>query len=208
LPEEAPLTGTPPARLPVAALCELAGIALLLRLAGEFGPGWFPQGAFAVALFLYVPLFHYRGKALPGWATGLGDPGRSVPVLAGAALAGCAVYFLWLRLPLPAGLRPGPSPSLPNPAAFLFHQALVALSEETFFRGYLHDALARHGRRPLPWTSLLFAATHVAIFPSPWRALTFFPALLFGWTRERTGSVYVPAALHFGFNLLPAFFGG
>ena len=202
---------TPPAtasHLPVTALCELAGIALLLRLANDFGPGWLPRTTFAVALFLYVPIFRYRGKAWPAWATTPGEPERTLPTLFGVALLGCAVWFLWLRLPLPALLRPGASPPIPHPLSFALHQALIAFSEEFFFRGYLYDAFERHGVKPLVWTSLLFAATHLVIFPSPWRALTFFPALLFAWSRERTGTVAVPAALHFGFNLLPAFFRG
>ncbi len=194
--------------LPVTALCELAGIALLLRLASGFNPGWLPQSSFAVALFLYVPMFHYRGKAWPVWASRIGRPSKTLPTLLGAALLGCTAYFLWLKLPLPAVLKPGLAPPLSHPLSFALHQAGIALSEESFFRGYLYDGFERHGRRPLVWTSLLFAATHLAIAPSPWRALTFFPALLFCWSRERTGTVYVPAALHFGFNLLPAYFGG
>jgi membrane protease YdiL (CAAX protease family) len=195
-------------RLPLTALCELAGISLLLRVAAGIAPGWFPQASLAIALFLYIPMFHYRGTPWPAWATGVGSPGKSLSVLLGAASLGCAVYFLWLWIALPAALKPGPSAPPPELLPFLFHQSLVALSEDTFFRGYLHDAFDRHGRKPLLWTSLLFAATHLAIAPSPWRALTFFPALLFGWSRERTGTVYVPAALHLAFNMLPAYFGG
>lgn len=197
-----------PSRFPVTALCELAGIVLLLRLASAWGPAWLPAASLAPALFLYVPMFRYRGTAWPAWATGAGDPLRSLSTLLPLALAGAVVYFLWLRLPLPPGWKPGVPLPPPSPLSFLLHQALVALGEEAFFRGYLHDAFARHGRNPTPWTSLLFAATHVAILPSPWRALTFFPALLFGWSRERTGTVLVPAALHLAFNLLPAYFGG
>ncbi|HEY5995621.1 MAG TPA: type II CAAX endopeptidase family protein [Candidatus Deferrimicrobiaceae bacterium] len=194
--------------MPVTALCELAGIALLLRLAGAWGPGWLPASSLAVALFLYVPLFRYRGKGWPEWAMRIADGKRSAATLAGVLALGCGVYFLWLALPLPAFLRPGVAPPLAHPVSFVVHQAAVGLSEEVFFRGYLYDAFDRHGRRPLLPVSLLFAALHLAVFPTPWRALTFFPALLFGWARERTGNVYVPAALHFAFNLLPAFFGG
>lgn len=195
-------------RFPVSALCELAGIVLLLRLASAYGPGWLPASSLSIALFLYVPLFRHRGGPAPGWAAAPGDLRAALPVLLGCAAAGTATYLAWMALPLPAWLRPGASVPPAAPFAFLLHQALVALSEETFFRGYLHDAFARHGRRPIPWTALLFAATHVAVMPSAWRALTFLPALLFGWARERTGSVWTPAALHLAFNLLPAYLGG
>jgi membrane protease YdiL (CAAX protease family) len=194
--------------LPLTALCDLAGIALLLRLAHAFGPAWLPAGTLAVALFLYVPLFRYRGTPWPAWMTEAGDPRRALPTLAVLGLIGVVVYLRWLWLPLPAFLKPGTPPPIAHPLSFALHQAAVALSEEVFFRGYLHDAFERHGRRPLLWTSILFAAVHLAIAPSAWRALTFFPALLFGWSRERTGTIWVPAALHFGFNLLPALYGG
>jgi len=80
---------------------------------------------------------------------------------------------------------------------------LVALPEEVFFRGFLYDAFAEAGWEPVLSSSVLFAAGHLAILYSPYRALTFFPALLFGWTRKRTGAVYVPILLHLFFNLLP-----
>jgi membrane protease YdiL (CAAX protease family) len=194
--------------LPVTALCELAGIALLLRLAVGLALPWLPPAILAILLFAYVPMLHYRGIGLPAWATTIGTPGRTASTLLGTALLGCVVYFLWLRLPLPAPLKPGPAPAIPRPLAFALFQAAIALSEEIFFRGYLHDAFTRHGRKPLLWTSFLFAAAHIAITPSAWRAMTFFPALLFGWSRDRTGNVYAPALLHLAFNLLPAFFGG
>ncbi len=47
---------------------------------------------------------------------------------------------------------------------------------------------------------MLFAAGHLAVHASPWRAMTFFPALLFGWARRTSGNVYVPVALHLAFN--------
>ncbi|HEY5996490.1 MAG TPA: CPBP family glutamic-type intramembrane protease, partial [Candidatus Deferrimicrobiaceae bacterium] len=163
-----------PARLPVTALCELSGIALLLRLAGAWGPGWLPASSLAVALFLYVPLFRYRGKGWPEWAVRISDGKRSAATLAGVLALGCAAYFLWLALPIPAFLRPGVAPPPARPVSFVVHQAAVGLSEEVFFRGYLYDAFDRHGRRPLLPVSLLFAALHLAVFPTPWRALTFF----------------------------------
>ncbi len=100
---------------------------------------------------------------------------------------------------------------------------VVAVPEEFFYRGYLQPRLrdawpggvtflgARLG--PAFWlTALLFALGHLAIF-EVWRLAVFFPALLFGWMRERSGSVVGGALLHASSNLLmqvldACFFGG
>jgi hypothetical protein len=88
---------------------------------------------------------------------------------------------------------------------------VVALPEEFFYRGYLQSRLrdawpggrmvqgARLGRAF--WvTAVLFALGHLAIF-QVWRLSVFFPALLFGWMRERTGSVVGAALFHAACNL-------
>ncbi|MBK7860285.1 MAG: CPBP family intramembrane metalloprotease [Archangiaceae bacterium] len=88
---------------------------------------------------------------------------------------------------------------------------VVALPEEFFYRGFVQTRLrdawpqgrmflgARLG--PAFWlTAVLFALGHLAIF-EVWRLGVFFPALLFGWLRERTGSVMGAAFLHGTFNL-------
>jgi len=89
---------------------------------------------------------------------------------------------------------------------------VVALPEEFFYRGYLQTRLrdawprgriffgARLG--PAFWlTAILFALGHLAIF-EVWRLAVFFPALLFGWMRERSGSVVGAALFHAASNLL------
>lgn len=89
---------------------------------------------------------------------------------------------------------------------------VVALPEEFFYRGYLQTRLrdawpqgrllwgARLG--PAFWlTAVLFALGHLAIFQA-WRLAVFFPALLFGWMRERSGSVVGAALFHAASNLL------
>ena len=85
----------------------------------------------------------------------------------------------------------------PPLVTFVFRQAfLVALPEEVFFRGYLYDVFEERGWEPVTITSLLFAAGHLVIDASAYRALTFFPALLFGWGRKKSGNIYVPVFLH------------
>lgn len=89
---------------------------------------------------------------------------------------------------------------------------VVALPEEFFYRGYLQTRLrdawprgrlffgARLG--PAFWlTAVLFALGHLAIF-EVWRLAVFFPALLFAWMRERSGSVVGAALFHAAANLL------
>ena len=89
---------------------------------------------------------------------------------------------------------------------------VVALPEEFFYRGFIQTRLrdawpegrmffgARLGRAF--WvTQILFALGHLAIF-AVWRLGVFFPALIFGWMRERSGSVVGAALFHAASNLL------
>ena len=97
----------------------------------------------------------------------------------------------------------------------LVHLGLVALPEEWFFRGYL---LARlDGRFGTPWrvlgvqigfglilSSLAFALLHPILIPGVHRLLVFFPALLFGWLRAKTGNIGAAVLVHAACNLLQA----
>lgn len=90
---------------------------------------------------------------------------------------------------------------------------VVALPEELFYRGWLQGGLARAapGRGVTVLgarlgagflaTQLLFALGHLVTL-QPWRLGTFFPGLLFGWLRERTGSLAAPVVAHALSNLL------
>jgi uncharacterized protein len=98
-----------------------------------------------------------------------------------------------------------------HPASYnddLFGQALVvALPEEAFYRGYLMRAFDQRSRRrwrllgadvgpSLVWTSALFALGHFATEPNPSRLAVFFPAIVFGWLRCRTGGVGAGIVFH------------
>ncbi len=114
------------------------------------------------------------------------------------------MFLLYANLPLPPGAAAPRAAAMPPAGEFLVRQALfAAIPEEVFFRGYLYDAFEESGWEPIVPTSALFAAGHLAVHASAYRALTFFPALMFGWARKRSGNVYVPAALHLAFNALP-----
>ncbi|WP_438016140.1 MrtC family glutamic-type intramembrane protease [Sorangium sp. So ce315] len=115
-------------------------------------------------------------------------------------------YRLYWGAASPFVLRP---PSADEIAAQLL---VVALPEEAFFRGYLQSALDRVfpprvralGAQLGPaWliSSAIFALGHVLTIQHPARLAVFFPALVFGWLRARTGSIGAPLLFHAACNL-------
>jgi membrane protease YdiL (CAAX protease family) len=90
---------------------------------------------------------------------------------------------------------------------------VVSLPEEFFYRGYLQTRLTHawgEGRQrffgasigPAFWlTQVLFAVGHLGQFHF-WRLAVFFPALLFGWLRARTGSIVPGIVVHAISNLV------
>lgn len=100
-----------------------------------------------------------------------------------------------------------PNAMPPLGAVLLDQLFLVALPEEIFFRGWLQNRCNRLLKRSwnilgvrigwgLPLTALIFAASHSVIHYQWWHFSIFFPALLFGWLRERTNSVIAPTLFH------------
>lgn len=188
--------------LPAKALATWAGIVLVVAVASRLrsASALLRPDVIAAALFLYAPIFHYRRRPAPSWIR-VADLRRSAVVLAALLVVGAAVFFGYSRLPLAPSAAPPHAAAMPPAGEFLVRQALLAaIPEEVFFRGYLYDALEDAGWEPIVLTSALFAAGHLAVQASPWRAMTFFPALLFGWARRKSGNVYVPVALHLAFN--------
>lgn len=89
---------------------------------------------------------------------------------------------------------------------------VVAIPEELFFRGYLMGRLDERWPptrrllgapigKALVVSSVLFAIGHVLVVPNPQRLAVFFPALVFGWMRARTGSIIPGAVFHALCNL-------
>ena len=89
---------------------------------------------------------------------------------------------------------------------------VVAIPEELFFRGYLMGRLDERWPptrrllgapigKALIVSSVLFAIGHVLVVPNPQRLAVFFPALVFGWMRARTGSIIPGAVFHALCNL-------
>jgi membrane protease YdiL (CAAX protease family) len=84
---------------------------------------------------------------------------------------------------------------------------VIALPEEAFYRGYLQSRLDDVWRPR--WTVLgarvgpgllvgaaIFAVSHLATVQLPTRLAVFFPALLFGWLRARTGGIGASVLFH------------
>lgn len=84
---------------------------------------------------------------------------------------------------------------------------VIALPEEAFYRGYLQSRL--DDQWPPRWrilgaslgpgwilTAAIFAVGHVATVHVATRLAVFFPALVFGWLRARTGGIGAPMTFH------------
>ncbi len=95
---------------------------------------------------------------------------------------------------------------------------VIALPEEAFFRGYLQTALDRIW--PPRWrvfgadlgpgwlvAAAIFALGHVLTIRHPARLAVFFPALVFGWLRRRTGGVGASVLFHASCNVFSATLG-
>jgi membrane protease YdiL (CAAX protease family) len=132
------------------------------------------------------------------------------------------------RVPAIAWLAPGPcgaaggvgalisrfAPRLPSGMARMAaaEVLVVALPEELFFRGYVQGRLAeawparaRLFGAPvggaLVAAAALFALCHLAVQGNPATLAVFFPGLLFGWLRARTGSILPGTLFHALCNL-------
>lgn len=101
-----------------------------------------------------------------------------------------------------------------SPLFILSQFLIIALTEEVFFRGYLQTRLGDlfPARRRILGASLslpalfvqaaYFALIHFLVIPHPSRLSVFFPALLFGYMRERRGGVGAAIVYHALCNLL------
>lgn len=87
---------------------------------------------------------------------------------------------------------------------FLIHQLFfVAIAEEFYFRGVLQPALEKKLPKftALFVGALIFALAHVIADQHFLRLLVFFPGLLFGWLKMRSGSI-IPSVLFHAFSNL------
>ena len=92
----------------------------------------------------------------------------------------------------------------------------IAMPEEMFYRGYVQTALDDAGRRKfrvlgadvgvgLVLGSAIFALGHVATTGHLARLSVFFPSLVFGWLRARTGGIGASVSFHAACNIVSAY---
>ncbi|MCK6592667.1 MAG: MrtC family glutamic-type intramembrane protease, partial [Polyangiaceae bacterium] len=134
-----------------------------------------------------------------------------------AALAAVVFPLFWIgyraywNIKAPFVLRLPPSILDELAGQFL----VIALPEEAFFRGYLQSSLDRiwTPRTRILGASLgpgilvsaaIFAVGHLLTTPHPARLAVFFPALVFGWLRARTGGIGAAMLFHALCNIFSA----
>lgn len=201
----------------------LASVGVLVALgalkhAGAFSP-FIGEHAFtiAAALQLYVPILlaGRRGITLETLGLSFARAREDVKLVALLSLATIIPFALghhaWqtvlfhreLRLRIPEGFL----------GEALIQVLVVALAEETFFRGYLQERMSRlwPSRRRLfgvPFglaiilSSAVFALAHFVGEYRLDRLGPFFPALVFGLLRAKTGTIVGAVGYHAFCNLL------
>jgi hypothetical protein len=220
------MTPTPSARRPLlAAAVVTVAVTLMsrylpIKLAGAGVGLGFLGASWWLVLRGDEDTVRHHGLALGGLfeATRL-DPARiardAARALGWAVLCGLVVFppfFLGYRLywhtgPFHFRLPPEFLDNLQN------QLLVIALPEEAFFRGYLQTSLDDVWPRrvrvlgvPLGpsvlVTSAIFAVGHLLTLPYPSRLAVFFPSLLFGWLRVRTGGIGAGLLFHAACNLL------
>ena len=168
-------------------------------------------------LFIYAPVLLCRWRNvdsygyriaipafsdLPAWREAFVAAGLVVAVILVPWLVGYHLYQTTL-------FHYTPHWRLPKDAALLipYHLFFVAIPEEFFYRGYFQTRLNEIFPRkflifgvPIGWgiviASLFFAFGHSLVVFRWWHFATFFPGLLFGWLREKTGQPVAGALLH------------
>ncbi len=162
----------------------------------------------AVAVVPYLVGYHLYQNAL---AALLELSGSVADVDDVRRLAAHLVSLKWLGADPWATLTRTLDPTLivpPDPLLLvLYHLFYVAIPEEFFYRGYVQTRLnevfprrwlifGAHVGPGLVIASLFFAFGHSLVTLRWWHFATFFPGLVFGWMRERSGGPLAGALFH------------
>lgn len=121
--------------------------------------------------------------------------------LTGGLLFWLALYFI--QQPLIQWRWP-----LLEPWQFLVPVLFYPVIEEVIFRGLLqelvHEYISQRSIGPFSvaniLTSMVFTAMHFLTHSPLWAALVFFPSLVFGFFKDRTGRLTAPILLHVFYN--------
>ncbi|MBI4211002.1 MAG: CPBP family intramembrane metalloprotease [Deltaproteobacteria bacterium] len=177
---------------------------------------------FIAVLFLYVPILVLwkQRRPIDFLDRSARDTLRGLAAFAVTSLLIFPLFFLvamgWQKWVV--GLDAFHLPLFPGFLSAVAYQVLlVALPEEFYFRGYFQSTLNRVFEKrwnifgvSLGWswivTALVFAFAHSAITFRWWHFSIFFPALVFGYLRERTGSITAPILFHAASNLFMEWF--
>ncbi len=165
-------------------------------------------GVTALALVPYLVGYHLYQNGLASLLALSGKVGDLDDV---RRLSGHLVSLDWLGVDAWQTLTGTLKPKLlvpPDPVLLvLYHLFYVAIPEEFFYRGYLQTRL--NEIFPRRWmifgatvgpglviASLFFAFGHSLVTLRWWHFATFFPGLMFGWMRERSGGPLPGALFH------------
>ena len=205
--------------LAVVTAAVLVACRLLMTVRGIVSGPWFLTDFLTTSIYivlLYVPIevMLRRGRPMDFLDRGAAQVARSVAAFAVAAIVIFPPFVvaahLWQGM---FGMRFAGVAELPALPFVAWTVLIVAPVEEFFFRGYFQSAMNRICRRRwrflgarfgwgLVITALVFAFAHSVIFFRWWHFSIFFPALVFGYLRERTGSITAPALFHAASNIL------
>lgn len=120
-----------------------------------------------------------------------------------------AAALCWLAFGVYTSVQIDLAWPLREPEIFLLPVFVYPILEEIVFRGWLQGALlaSPYGRITRGGislanlsTSVVFVLAHLAYHFVPWSLAIFVPSLLFGFFRERYGSLAPPILLHVVFN--------
>lgn len=174
----------------------LAAVPILFMYAPVVLCRW--RGVDAWSYPLHLPAFDER----PAWSAALRLNAVVIGLVTGPWLVG---YHLWQTRLFGRSWHGEPPADLWMLLAY--HAFFVAIPEEFFYRGYLQTRLDELW--PPRWrvfgaslgpgwllTCVLFAFGHSIVIFQWWHFAIFFPALVFGWMRARTGGVIAGAIFH------------
>lgn len=196
-------------------LVTLLAIRLVVSVQAMGLPDW--TLAAVPFLFIYVPVALCRWRGVDSYAYRIAIPAfsdrpawREAFRWAGILIAIVAVpWFIGYHLYQTHLFGLSPHWKMPKDAALLvpYHLFFVAIPEEFFYRGYLQTRLNEVFPRkfllfgqPVGWAipiaCLFFAFGHSLVVLRWWHFATFFPGLIFGWLREKTGNPLAGALFH------------
>jgi membrane protease YdiL (CAAX protease family) len=119
------------------------------------------------------------------------------------------VLVLGTAIAVVVGGMNGSAESAATPALLLSLVIWQPCIEELLFRGALQGELLRWAPLARSWlgltaanglAALAFALAHLVHQPPLWALSTLLPGLVFGWFRDRSGSVLPSLVLHAAFN--------